>query len=167
MSADDPRRSGEVTLREVLPDDLPILFDHQRDRQANRMAAFTSREPEDRETFDAHWRRLLADGTVTPSTILVGERVAGSIIGFERSGSREVTYWIGREYWGRGVATRALAEFLRRTPERPLYARAAKDNLASLRVLEKCGFGIVDEDRAPSAARGEEVEEYVLRLDAH
>jgi RimJ/RimL family protein N-acetyltransferase len=81
-----------------------------------------------------------------------------------RSGQPEVTYWIGKEYWGNGVATRALSAFLESARVRPLHARAAKDNVASLRVLEKCGFVITGEDKGFSNARGEEVEEFILTL---
>jgi RimJ/RimL family protein N-acetyltransferase len=76
----------------------------------------------------------------------------------------EVTYWIGREFWGRGIATAALAEFLKLQTTRPIFGRAAKDNVGSLRVLAKCGFVIIREDKGYAYARGEEVEEYVLRL---
>lgn len=78
---------------------------------------------------------------------------------------REVSYWIGKEYWGKGIATRALSEFLSELTDRPLYARAAKDHLASLRVLEKCRFAIVGEDKGFASARGRETEEFVLELE--
>jgi RimJ/RimL family protein N-acetyltransferase len=58
-----------------------------------------------------------------------------------------------------------LKEFLRLEQTRPLTAVVAKDNIASLRVLEKCGFTIIGEDKEFSNARGVEVEELVLRLD--
>ena len=77
-----------------------------------------------------------------------------------------MSYWIGREFWGKGIATKALAVFLSAVKARPLYARAAKDNIASLRVLEKCGFAITGYERGFANARGEEVEEVVLELRA-
>jgi L-fuculose-phosphate aldolase len=134
---------SRVRLREVAEADLPILFEHQADPEAARLAAFPSR---DREAFLAHWARILADPQVTARTILFEGQVAGNIVGFERSGRRLVGYWIGREYWGRGVASRALALFLRQEPTRPLYAHVARHNIASRRVLEKCGFTIEAED---------------------
>jgi RimJ/RimL family protein N-acetyltransferase len=88
-------------------------------------------------------------------------------VSFEQSGEREVGYWIGREYWGKGIATRALSEFLGHVKVRPLYAHVAKHNIASIRVLEKCGFTISGEDKRFSNARGEEVEEFVLKLRAN
>ena len=44
------------------------------------------------------------------------------------------------------MATRALSAFLREVPTRPLYAGVAEHNRASIRVLEKCGFRVSDED---------------------
>jgi RimJ/RimL family protein N-acetyltransferase len=92
--------------------------------------------------------------------------VAGYVASFQRLGIPEVCYWIGREYWGKGLATRALAELLGQVTVRPLYARVARDNLASIRVLEKCGFTISGEDRGFSNSRGVEVEEFILSLPA-
>ncbi len=96
----------------------------------------------------------------------IGGRVVGHIASFDLEGHREVTYWIGREDWGRGIATRALEEFLLQLEAtRPLYAHAASDNAASIRVLTKCGFLIVGEGRGFAHGRGEETDEVVLRLD--
>ena len=153
--------TSDVLLRDVSEDDLPILFEHQWDPDANQMAAFPAR---DRDAFMAHWTKILGDLTVTKKTILFGGHVAGNVVSFERAGEREVGYWIGREYWGKGIATKALTEFLAHVKERPLYARVAKNNAASLRVLEKCGFRISGEQTDSSDASGEEVEEFLLRL---
>lgn len=157
---------GRVLLRDVTVGDLPVFFEHQLDADANRMAAFTAKDPSDRAAFDARWNRILADETTVNKTVLFDGRVAGHVSSFEQSGEREVTYWIEKGYWGKGVATEALSRFLKLVRERPLHARAAKDNLASLRVLRKCGFEICGEDRGFANARGEEVEEFVLRLEA-
>ena len=154
----------KVTLREVAPSDLPIFFEQQLDPAANHMAAFTRGDPADREAFDAHWARILGDDAVTAKTILCDARVAGHIASFERSGEPEVTYWIGREYWGRGVATQALRALLGDLEPRPLYARVAEDNAASIRVLQKCGFRISGRDKGFANARGEETEELILTL---
>jgi RimJ/RimL family protein N-acetyltransferase len=90
----------------------------------------------------------------------------GHIASFDLEGRREVTHWIGREHWGRGVATRALQAFLQLEASRPLYAAAASDNAASIRVLTKCGFRVVGKGRGFAHGRGEETDEVVLRLDA-
>jgi RimJ/RimL family protein N-acetyltransferase len=162
-SALGPLPSG-FALREVSEDDLPILFEQQLDPDANRMAAFVSKDPADKTAFVAHWRKLLANPAIVKNAILLDGRLAGSVASYPQDGRREVTYWLGKEFWGRGLATQALAEFIRRTAERPLGARVAKDNIASLRVLEKCGFVIRGEDKGFANARGEEIEEWILEL---
>ena len=152
--------TGDVVLREVTEDDLPIFFEHQRDPDASRMAAFP---PRDRDAFTAHWTKILGDETVITRTVVFDGRVAGNVVSFERSGRREVGYWIGREHWGKGVATKALAEFLGQLKVRPLYAGVAKDNTASKRVLEKCGFTISDEADASPHDDGNGI---LLKLEA-
>jgi RimJ/RimL family protein N-acetyltransferase len=128
------------------------------------MAAFPAREW---GPFVAHAARIHVDETVTNRTIVVDGQVAGSIVCWlEESGERDVGYWLGREFWGRGVATWALATFLELVPDRPLHARVAKHNAGSLRVLEKCGFSIVGEDVFPSVDGTADVEDWILRLDA-
>jgi RimJ/RimL family protein N-acetyltransferase len=79
-------------------------------------------------------------------------------------GQTEVTYWVDRAVWGRGVASRALALFLSVVRTRPLFARAASDNAASLRVLEKAGFQIIDTEMSYAPGRRAETEESILRL---
>ena len=127
-------------------------------------ATLTAKNPADREAFTAHWTKILGDDTITIKTILFKGHVAGHILCHAWFGTLEVSYWIGKDFWGRGIATRALAEFLGDLKVRPLYARAAKDNVASIRVLKKCGFTISGEDKEFSNARGQEVEEYILEL---
>jgi RimJ/RimL family protein N-acetyltransferase len=155
--------TGEVRLRDLTEDDLPIFYEQQADPEANAMAAFPAR---DREAFTEHWLKVLADDSVSKKTVLFDGHVAGNIVRFEQSGQPLVGYWIGRSYWGKGIATRALSEFLGQVAARPLYARVAKHNVASIRVLEKCGFTVAGEERAPSGAGEDEVEELVMRLDA-
>ena len=153
-----------VRLRDVTEADLPIFFQQQLDSEANEMAAFTAKDPADRDAFMAHWTRILVDDAITIKTILFNGQVAGHIASFKQFGETEVTYWVGREYWGQGIATGALGAFLDLVETRPLYARAAKDNAASLRVLQKCGFTVVGEDKDYAHARGQEVEEFVLKF---
>ncbi len=157
-----------VQLRDVIESDLPIFFEHQLDPDANYMAAFTARDPTDRDAFLAHWARILGDETITNKTILFNGQVAGSVACYkdEEFDELEITYWIGKEYWGKGIATRALSKFLDLVPVRPLYGRAAKDNVASLRVMQKCGFIICGEGKGFAYARGKEVEEYILKLES-
>jgi RimJ/RimL family protein N-acetyltransferase len=156
-----------VRLRDTTEDDLPIFFEQQLDSDANYMAAFTAKDPTDKDAFTTHWAKILGDHTKINKTILFNGRVAGYVACFEQFGELEVSYWIGKEYWGRGLATKALSDFLGYVKVRPLYARVAKDNIASIRVLEKCGFTISGEDKGFSNARGEEVEEFILKLRAN
>lgn len=157
---------SEVHLRQVQDSDLPIFFEQQLDPTANHMAAFTARDPTDREAFRVHWTRIRGDASIILRTIVFADQVAGSVVSFEEhSGEREVGYWIGKEYWGKGIATEALALFLGELPTRPLFAHAARDNVASLRVLEKCGFTVFGYDRGFANARSGEIEEVILKLD--
>jgi RimJ/RimL family protein N-acetyltransferase len=163
MSQVGPSPGGTpVQLRDVQEADLLILYEHQRDPVANQMAAFPAR---DRDAFVAHWAKIRVDPTTMSKAILFDGRVAGWIGSFERGGERLVGYWIGRDYWGKGIASRALAEFLQYDTTRPLRARVAKHNVASVRVLQKCGFSICGEDKTAAETGGEEVEEWILKLD--
>jgi len=153
-----------MMLRDVIEDDLSIFFEQQLDTTANFMAAFTAKDPSDKAAFKAHWEKILNNEAIIKKTVIYRGNVAGHVSSFEQFGEREVSYWIGREYWGKGVATEALSQFLDCITIRPLYARAAKDNIASIRVLEKCGFEIKGEDKGYSNSRAEEVEEFILKL---
>ncbi|MEX2556705.1 MAG: GNAT family N-acetyltransferase [Actinomycetota bacterium] len=154
-----------VSLRAVIDDDLPIFFEQQQDPVARHMAGFTSKDASDRDAFDAHWAKIRIDDTVTAMTIVLDGRVAGNIGSFALGGKPHVTYWIGREHWGKGLATKALSMFLGIITARPLHASAAGDNIASIRVLERCGFAITGSEKAFANARGEEIEEVMLTLE--
>lgn len=156
----------DVVLRRVTEDDLPIFFEHQRDPEANRMAAFAAR---DRDAFMAHWReKVLVDESVVKRAVavVVDGQVAGNIVSWEHDGRVEIGYWIGREFWGKGIATRALGAFLHEMTTRPLYACAAAHNVASIRVLEKCGFAISDEVLEASDEPGDGIAMVTLKLES-
>lgn len=154
----------DVILREVIDSDLPILFENQLDPAANYMAAFTAENPADREAFIAHWAKIRANERNIIRTILFDGKVVGSISNFEMFGKSQIGYWIGKEYWGKGIATKAVLALLDIVTARPIYAQAAKDNLGSIRVLEKCGFKVIAHERGFSNARGEEIDEVVTEL---
>jgi RimJ/RimL family protein N-acetyltransferase len=157
--------ANELLLRNVVNDDLPLFFEYQLDPEANSMAAFTAKDPTNQDAFMAHWHRILAEETNIVQTILCNGQVVGSVSSYEEEGKPEVTYWLGKEYWGKGIATWALKEFLaNHNPTRPIYARVAKDNLGSRRVLEKCDFIIIGESKGFANARGQEIEELLLEL---
>lgn len=145
-------RQRSVRLRDVKESDLKIFYEHQRDPEAYQMARFPSREE---DAFMVHWHKIMGDEAVTLKTILFHGQVAGNIVSFLHGDAREIGYWIGREFWGKGIATEALSRFLRQVKTRPLYAGVAKQNVASIRVLEKCGFAI----------SGKNGEELTLKLE--
>lgn len=155
--------TDEVSLREIQESDLPIFFEQQLDPDATRMAAFPAR---DRDAFKAHWEKILSEKKNILRTIIFRGEVAGNIVSWEQSGECKVGYWLGRSYWGKGIASAALSQFLGLVKVRPLYARVAKHNAASIRVLQKCGFMICGEDTFPEAD-GKEGQEFILILRAN
>lgn len=155
-----------VALREVLATDLPIYFKWQSDPEARIMAAFTDENSTDLNAFVERWTKNISDAANITQTILVNGQVAGNIVSYMLADEREVGYWVDKAYWGKGIATEALTQFLASVRIRPLYARAVDDNAASIRVLEKCGFMKIGTDRGFANARGEEVTEVLMKLDA-
>ena len=148
-----------VTLREVTQEDLSTFFEHQLDAEATRMAAFPSR---DHQAFMAHWAKIMnkeTNETGILSTILADDTVAGNIVYWEAAGEPNIGYWLGKTHWGKGIASAAVAQFLTKIQTRPVYAHVAKHNFASIRVLQKCGFELVREDRCE-----DDGEELVMEL---
>jgi RimJ/RimL family protein N-acetyltransferase len=154
----------DLILRPVLDSDLDVFFANQNDPVAIQMAAFTSADPADRAAFDAHWAKIRGLDTVLIRTIVADGVVIGSVLKYEMEGEPEVSYWTARASWGKGIVTRALVRFLDEASQRPMHARVAADNASSIRVLHKCGFEIVGEDRGFANGRGEEIDEYVMTL---
>jgi RimJ/RimL family protein N-acetyltransferase len=154
-----------VSLRPIEDRDLDALYAQATDPDSIRLAAFTSATWTDRDAFLTRMARLRADESITCLAIDVDGTAVGSIGAFHIEGELEVTYWVDRAHWGKGVATAALELLLAKTPERPVFARAASDNSGSLRVLEKVGFQRIGVDRGFAHGRGEEIEETILRLD--
>ncbi len=153
--------AASIRLRPVTKEDLPALFEHQRDPLASRMAAFP---PRNRGEFMAHWNKILRDADCTTLVIQDGPALAGSLFCFTREGRRVVGYWIDREFWGRGIATAALRQFLALETRRPLYAEVAQTSAASIRVLEKCGFSKVEDRKNVSIRDAAPVDEYLFEL---
>lgn len=141
----------KILLRLPLETDLPILFEQQLDPEAVAMAAFPSK---DRGPFMLHWEKIMNDKAVIIRIILYKGRIAGHLISWKQGYQQEVGYWLGKEFWGKGIASAALSEFLKLIPTRPLYSHVALHNIASRRVLEKCGFLILDDQN----------KEYLLKL---
>ena len=99
----------EVRLREVEDPDIEVFFEHQADPEGMAMAAFPAR---DKDQFAAHWAKIRADDTTIQRTIVADGAVAGYIGCWEQDGQHLLGYWIGREVWGRGVASAALRQFV-------------------------------------------------------
>ncbi|MFE9809347.1 GNAT family N-acetyltransferase [Streptomyces sp. NPDC005548] len=165
----------KVRLRDVRDTDLPVFFAQMNDPEGCRMAAFTAKDPSDQAQFQDHWARNRKNPSNLMRTVVGvsdgdgdgdgdGAEILGHVAVFGPPEEREVTYWIGRPYWGRGVATAALRALLGVATERPMYARAAADNLASIQVLKNCGFVLSGSGRGFANARGAEIDEVVLTL---
>src|SRR5690606_20097504 len=106
----------------------------------------------------------LSDPTVNNQTIIIDNIIVGSIAKFVMEGNTEITYWVDRKYWGQGIATKALKEFLVSETIRPVFGRVAFDNFGSQKVLEKCGFIKIGMDKGFANARQTEIEEYIYKL---
>ncbi|MFB9350588.1 GNAT family N-acetyltransferase [Streptomyces heliomycini] len=155
----------DIALRPVHDSDLPVFYRQLNDPEALRMAAFTPEDPADRDRFDSHWTRIRSSPEVVVRTVLGDGDVVGHAAVYGEAGEREVTYWVDRAHWGKGIATAALRTLLSEVGERPLYARVAADNAGSRRVLERCGFEVSGRAAAYAPARGAEIDELVLALD--
>ncbi len=154
-----------VVLKPTTVDDLKMLFHFQLDAEANCMDAFTPEHPLDLEAYLAKYRPFLNDPTINNQTILLDGEIVGSIAKFEIEGEAEITYWIDRQMWGKGIGAEALRQFLELEKSRPLHARLAFDNRGSQKVLEKNGFLRIGTDTGYANARGKEIEEYIFRLE--
>lgn len=153
-----------ITLAETVKDDLNAFFEFQLDPEANYLAAFTAKDPTDKVAYLEKYTKHLADPAIHSRTIKVNEVIVGSLAKFVIENEAGITYWIDRKWWGQGIATTALKEFLKIEPTRPIYARVAFDNYGSQRVLEKCGFIKIGTDKGFANARQAEIEEYIYEL---
>jgi [ribosomal protein S5]-alanine N-acetyltransferase len=154
-----------TTLQKTEESDLPIFFEHQADNEAGSMAAFTSKEWKDKDAYVTKWRRLLQDPTVHQQTIRVDNKIAGTVAKFEVDGEAHITYAIAKEYWGKGIASKAVKEFLLQENKRPIFGHAAADNIGSIKVLEKNNFKFIRTQRGFSRSRGKEIDEVVYWLE--
>lgn len=154
----------QLKLRKTEKSDLEFFFQFQLDKDANHLAAFTSKDPTDKQAYLEKYTKFLNDPTINQQTILVDERIVGSIAKFKMEGHAEITYWIDRNFWGKGIATTALKNFLTIENARPIFGRVAFDNLGSQKVLEKCGFVKIGTDKGFANARQKEIEEFIYKL---
>ncbi|MBS1688602.1 MAG: GNAT family N-acetyltransferase [Bacteroidetes bacterium] len=154
----------ELRLRRTQETDLELFFQFQLNEEANYLAAFTAKDSGNKEAYLEKYSKFLDDETKNMQTILVGDTIIGSISKFVMEGDAEITYWIDRNFWGKGIATAALKELLSIENTRPIFGRVAFDNFGSQRVLEKCGFVRIGEDSGFANARQAEIEEYIYKL---
>ncbi|MGF7027812.1 MULTISPECIES: GNAT family N-acetyltransferase [Sphingobacterium] len=155
----------QLTLRPTVYTDLEIHYQFQLDEEANYLAAFTSSSSSDKKVYLEKYAKFLNEPSINNQTILIDGTIVGSIAKFVIEGDAEITYWIDRKFWGRGIATKALKAFLSIETNRPMYGRVAFDNLGSQKVLENCGFVRVGTDRGFANASQIEIEEFIYRLD--
>jgi len=155
----------DISLRQSIASDLEVFFLNQEDEEANQMAAFTSKNPNDKEAYISKWLRLMKDDTVHMKTILFENEVIGCVVKFLMGDEAEITYAINKAHWGKGITTKALQAFLEIEPTRPIFGRTAFDNIGSQKVLERAGFKKIGQEVSFANARGKEIEEYIYRLD--
>lgn len=153
-----------ITLAKTEKDDLEAFFQFQLDKEANYLAAFTAKDPNDKVVYLEKYTKLLADPTITMRTIKTHGEIIGSISKYVMENEAEITYWIDRKFWGKGVATKALEDFLIIENTRPIFGRVAFDNFGSQKVLMKCGFAKIGEDKGFANARQAEIEEFIYKL---
>lgn len=154
----------EIKLRPTNGQDLETLFTFQLDKEGGYLAAFMPKDPTDKKAYIDKYTKLLNDETVNNQTIILDDKIVGSIAKFVMFGDNELTYWIDKQFWGKGIATFALKKILTIENSRPIFGRVAFDNFGSQKVLEKCGFIKVGVDKGFANARQEEIEEYIYKL---
>ena len=155
----------DIKLRQTEISDLEALFQFQLDKEGGFLAAFMPKDPTDKAAYINKYTKLLNNPTVNNQTIILNNTIVGSISKFVMEGDNEITYWIDRKFWGQGIATKALKEFLTLEPIRPIFGRVAFDNFGSQKVLEKCGFIKIGTDKGFANARQMEIEEFIYKLD--
>ncbi|MGN6402005.1 MAG: GNAT family N-acetyltransferase [Flavisolibacter sp.] len=156
--------TSNIILRQATIDDLECFFNFQLDEEAIYLAAFTPKDPTDKPAYLSKYTKLLSDPVINMRTILLDNVIVGSISKFEIEGDAEITYWIDKNFWGKGVASTALKNFLEIESTRPILGRVAFDNFGSQRVLEKCGFVRIGKDKGFANARQAEIEEFIYKL---
>lgn len=153
-----------ITLSATTIVDLNTLFEFQSDHEAIHLAAFTPKDPGDKIAYIEKYSKHLADPSINTQTIKLNDVIVGSIAKYMMDNEAEITYWIDRKYWGQGIATKALTDFLKTEPARPIFGRVAYDNYGSQKVLEKCGFLKIGKDSGYANARQTDIEEFIYKL---
>nr|WP_317131122.1 GNAT family N-acetyltransferase [Sphingobacterium daejeonense] len=158
-------RNPDLQLRKTVLNDLEQLFEFQTDKEGIHQAAFTPKDPTDKNAYLAKYEKILQDPSTNNQTILLDNVIVGSMAKFILNGKTEITYWIDSKYWGKGIATKALSAFLEMMTDRPVFGRVTFDNFGSQKVLEKCDFVKVGENKGFANARQEEIVEFIYELN--
>jgi [ribosomal protein S5]-alanine N-acetyltransferase len=156
--------NNNIILTPTAIEELSTFFQFQLNEEAIYLAAFTPKDPANEATYLEKYARHLADPTIHMCTIKLNNVIVGSIAKFVLQGDAEITYWIDRNFWGQGIASTALHNFLKIEQTRPLFGRVAFDNYGSQKVLEKCGFIKTGTDKGFANARQAEIEEFIYKL---
>ena len=154
-----------IKLDKTTKENLDTLFVFQTNKDGVMMAAFTSENPSDKVAYMKKWTAIVDNPEIMMQTIRLENTIVGSVIHFDMMNETNVSYWIDQEFWGKGIATKALNEFIKSSNKRPLYGRVAYDNFGSQKVLEKCGFKSIGKEKEFANARKKEIEEFVYILD--
>lgn len=154
-----------IKLEKTTKKDLEILFVFQTNKDGIMMAAFTSENPNDKIAYLKKWSAIVENPKINMQTIRLENKIVGSVIHFDMMNETNVSYWIDQKFWGMGIATKALNEFINNSDKRPLFGRVAFDNFGSQKVLEKCGFKSIAKEKGFANARKKEIEEFVYKLD--
>lgn len=156
-----------MLLQKTTVGDLETLFIFQADEESNRVAAFNSADPKDKKAYLDKWTGIVANPEVNMQTIFIDDVLVGSVIHFDLGDETNVSYWIERKHWGKGIASKALQQFISTTDKQTLYGMVAFDNIGSQKVLERNGFVRIGAEKGFANGRGEEIEEFVYRFDKH
>ena len=156
--------SSKIQVRPSKKENLDFFFEFQLDADANQMTAFTSKDSTDKNAYMQKYPGLLSDASINMQTIICNGQIVGSISKYIMEGDAEITHWIDKKFWGQGIATEALTQMLRIAETRPLFGRAAFDNLGSQRVLLNCGFEKIGSEMTLANGRNAEIKEIVYKL---
>jgi len=155
----------KISLRRSIESDLEVFYQNQADEEANLMAAFTSKDPYDKDAYIKKWTRLMTVDSVHMQSILLDDVVVGCVVKFVMGGDSDITYALDKEHWGKGITSEGVKQFLEIEETRPLFGRVVNDNHGSKKILEKNGFKKIGTNMDFANARGMEIEEYIYRLD--
>lgn len=154
-----------IELTKTTQEDLETLFVFQTNKDGIWMAAFTAEDPSDKEFYMKKWTKIVENPTMRMQTIRFNNKIVGSVIHFDVMEETNISYWIDQPYWGKGLATEGLKAFIKDSIKRPLFARVAYDNYGSQKVLEKCGFKSIGQEKGFANARKMEIKEFVYKFE--